>query len=454
MSRRKAARFTFPRQLLVSALISAGLAQNALAIDYGVFDARALAMGGTALAVGDTSQAQYYNAALLAFHAGDEDKTRDGRTYFPTLVVQASDTADSAINAIDDELDSKLSSAVNSYNSLRNAASAGLVAASATDLRKVLDDIANKDLTINSFFGLSVSEPSDHEGGAFYIGARVIGAGTSSITSADLTLLDNYITAMNAIAGGANPQTVAAQYPNLVNTNGTLKDPTKTLTSSADVSALAISEWGMAAAKEFTIWGQAVSFGITPKLMRVDAYRDSANFNNTTTNSIDATINQFSDTKSTHITFNSDIGVAAILAEHFRVGIAVKDLAAKDFTTHQADDPITGLARPDLIVKLRPRSRMGIGYVSESLSLGLDYDLKESTPIANEAPNQDLSLGAEYRLLDGLALRLGYRQDQTGVRENATSAGVGYRYRRLVMDIAYSESSDIRAGGLQMGWTF
>jgi hypothetical protein len=81
----------FPRTLFASAFLTLALAQPAVAIDYGVFDARALAMGGTALAVGDTAQAQYYNPALIAFHTGDEDKTRDGRTYFPTIVVQASD---------------------------------------------------------------------------------------------------------------------------------------------------------------------------------------------------------------------------------------------------------------------------------------------------------------------------------------------------------------------------
>ena len=451
---RKISPTLFATKTLCSALLAASLAQPACAIDYGIYDARALAMGGTTLAVGNTAQGQYYNPALLAFHKGDEDKTRDGRTYFPTMVVQATDTVDSAVNAVDDELDTKLSNAVNAYNALRTAASAGAVATSAQDLRKVLDDIANKDVTINGFFGLSVSEPSDHEGGAFYLGARVIGAGTSKITGSDLSLLDEYITAMNQLAGGANPLTVAAEHPKLVNADGTLKDPTATLSSSADVSALAISEWGMAMGKEFTFWGQAVSLGVTPKLMRVDAYRDDANFNTTTVTSVNDTLNQFSDTKSTHITLNADVGVAAIIAEHYRVGIAVKDVIAKDFTTHQEADPVTGVARPDLVVKLRPRSRMGVGYVAENFSIGLDYDLKESTPIANEAPNQDVTLGAEYTFFDTLALRVGYRQDRTGFHENATSAGIGVHWARFVMDIAYSQSSEMKAGGLQMGWTF
>jgi hypothetical protein len=444
-------RFKLPLTTLAAVWVI-GSVQSAQAIDYGVFDARALAMGGTALAVGDTSQAQYYNPALLAFHDGDEDKTRDGRVYFPTLIVQASDTVDSAVNAVDDELDKKLSNAVDSFNSMRDTTSAGLVAKSAGDLRKVLNEIANKDLTVNGFFGLSVSEPSERSGGAFYIGARVIGVGTSNITSTDLALLDDYIAAMNALAGGASPQAVAAQYPNLINTNGTLKDPTNDLSSSADISALGISEWGMAFAKEFTFWEQAISFGVTPKLMRVDAYRDKANFNNLDSNT--DSVDNFSDTKSTHMTFNADFGIAAIIAEHYRVGIAVKDAFAHDFTTHQDDDPITGLPRPDLLVKLRPRSRAGLAYVNDKISIGLDYDLQESTPMANESPTQDISIGGEYRVLDSVSLRLGYRQDKTGLRANATSAGVGFHWHRFVADLAYLQSSDAKAGGLQLGWTF
>lgn len=438
---------------LAAALLSCA-AQTSMAIDYGVFDARALAMGGTALAVGDTAQAQYYNPALLSFHTGDEDKTRDGRFYFPTLVVQASNTVESAQNAVDDELDTKLSEAVNNFNALRTPESAGPVATSAGDLREVLDEIANKDLTINGFVGLSVSEPSDRQGGAFYIGARVIGAGTSQVSDADLALLDDYIAAMNALAGGASPQTVAAQYPDLINTDGSLKDPTASLTSSADVSALAIGEWGMAFAKEYSFWGQAVSFGVTPKLMRVDAYRDDANFNNSANGNVDNSISKFSDTKSTYINFNADIGIAAIFAEHYRVGIAIKDAVTHDFAIHQEADPVTGVAPPDLIVKLRPRSRMGLAYVNERLSFGVDYDLEESIPMANEAPSQDMSIGGEYRVFDGLAIRLGYRQDQTGLRENATSAGIGYRWRRFIAEVAYLQSSDMKAGGLQLGWAF
>lgn len=420
------------------------------AIDYGINDARGLAMGGTVIAVGNTSQAAYYNPALLAFHEGDEDKNRDGRIYFPTVVARAADTVDAAISATNDNLDTALSDAINAFNSQRDAASAGEVANSSRDIRSVLSDIANKNLNLDAFVGLSVSEPGDHEGGAFYLGVRAIAGGTSNVPLEDFALLDEYISMMDEIAGGANAADVVAAHPNLIDANGQLTDPTDLLNSSADVSALAISEWGLALAKEFSFWGQAVSFGFTPKMMRVDAYRDNADFNNANGTDID----QFSETKSTHMAFNADFGIAAIFLENYRLSFAIKDTFAKDFTTKQAADPITGLAGPDLVVKLHPRSRMGVGYVNKTFSIGIDYDLQQSTPMATEAPNQDISLGAEYQAFKNFALRMGYKRDLTDYHADVLSGGVGYQWRRFVAEIAYAQGDDMKGGALQLGWTF
>lgn len=442
------------RRQPLTAAIALLCASSANAMDYGIFDARALAMGGTVVAVGDTSQAQYYNPALLSFHEGDEDKTRDGRVYFPTIVAQVANTVESAVEAVDDNLDTELSDAVGAFNNQPSTTTAGLVAASAHDLRKVLDKIAGKDLSVDAFVGLSVSEPSDHEGGAFYVGARVIGVGNATITSEDLALLDEYISAMDQIAADEAPAAVAAQHPNLIDGNGQLRDPTDNLTSASDVSALAIGEWGMSLAKEFTFWGQAISFGITPKMMRFDVYRDEVDFNNNSFDNVDDGVDAFSDSKTTHMTFNADFGITAIIADHYRVSIAMKDAFAKEFKTHQPDDPVTGLPGPDLLVKLHSRSRLGLGYVNDSFSVGFDYDLKENEPMANEAPSQNMSFGAEYKPFNTLALRLGYRNDKTGIRDDVVSGGIGFRWRRFVTDLSYAQSSDIKGGGLQVGWTF
>ncbi|PUA27270.1 MAG: hypothetical protein B0W54_11755 [Cellvibrio sp. 79] len=437
-----------PLVILISALSS-----PAFAISYGVYDSRGLAMGGSATAIGTHAQAAFYNPALLAFHEEEEEAGRDGRVYIPNIVVQVSEGAQSAIDAVEDELDTQLSNAINQFNDAPIQASAGLIRDVATDLRDVLDDIATDDLSIDSFIGFNISEPSNREGGGFYFGARALAGGVANVSDADRELLGDYIESMGQIAGGADPDTVAAAYPHLINNRGQLIDPTSTLTSNADVSALVVSEWGMALAKQFEFRGQAIALGITPKLMRVDAFRDTADFNDGL-DSVDDAEDEFKDSQETHLAFNADFGIAATIAEHYRVSLTLKDAFKKEFTTKQKADPLTGEPAPDLKVTLSSRARMGMGYVSDKFTIGLDYDLDESTPMATEAGTQELSLGAEYVLFDSLALRAGYRNDQTGFHENMASAGLGYRWKRFVVDVAYASGGNYQAGGLQLGWTF
>jgi F plasmid transfer operon, TraF, protein len=444
----------WPLVLVQLFLLGALLAPGVNAIDYGIYDARSLAMGGTVVAVGETSQAAYGNPALLAFHDGDEDKTLDGRVHLPSIVLQAANTIESALEAVDDNLDTELSTAITSYNADNSAANAGLVATSSAALRDVLDKIANKDLNVDAFVGVTVSEPSDRAGGAFYMGVRAIGVGTSTVTAQDLALLDEYIAATEQIAAGTPPAVIIAQHPNLIDANGQLVDPTPTLSSSATVGGLSIAEWGMALAKEFTLWGQPVSFGVTPKMMRIDAYRGNTDFQNANTTGVDAELNKFSDSKSTHAAFNIDMGVAAIIAEHYRVSLAVKDVKSRDFVTKQDPDPITGIADADIVIKLHARPRLGLAYVNNAFSVGFDYDLAESTPIANELPTQNMSLGMEYTLFDSLSLRAGYRQDKNGTRDNVMSGGFEYHLKRFVVAMAYAQSTDIKGGSLELGWTF
>ncbi len=436
-----------------AALLLASLSSPAFAISYGVYDSRALAMGGAATAIGTHAQAAFYNPALLAFHEEEEEAGRDGRVYLPNIVVQVSDGAESAIDAVEDELDTQLSSAIDNFNDAPVQTSAALIRDVATDLRDVLDDIAGKDLSVDSFIGFNISEPSNREGGGFYFGARALAGGIANVSDADRALLGDYIESMGQIAAGADPATVAAAYPHLVNSRGQLLDLTRTLTSSADVSALIVSEWGMAMAKQFEVRGHGIAIGITPKLMRVDAFRDTADFNDSL-DSVEEAGDEFKDTQETHLTLNADLGIAATIAEHYRVSLTLKDAFKKRFSTKQEADPVTGEPGPDLKVTLSSRARMGFGYVSDKFSVGLDYDLEESTPMATEAGTQELSLGAEYVVFDSLALRAGYRNDQTGMHENMASAGVGYRWKRFVVDVAYASGGDYRAGGLQLGWTF
>lgn len=439
-------------QPLMGALLTLASVPS-LAISYGIYDARGLAMGGSATTIGSHAQAVFYNPALLALHDRDEDAGLDGRGYFPAIVVQVSDPAESALDAMDNELDAQLSNAITAFNGASTSENARQVAATTQTLRDTLDTIANKNLNIDAFIGFTLSEPSDHEGGAFYFGARFVSGGIATVTQADRTLLDGYLDTLQQLAAGVAPGTVATQHPTLIAPNGQLIDATRNLSSHADISALAINEWGVAIAKQFAWRQHAIAIGVTPKLMRVDAFRDTAALNDNL-NSTEAAVDSFSDTRKSHVTFNADMGITALIQDNYRVSLTLKDGFAKRFSTRQAPDPTSGEAAPDLSVKLSSRARFGLGYVNEKFSLGMDYDLNEAKPMGSEAGTQELSLGAEYRLFETLALRLGYRRDQQGLYGNLISGGIGYQWKRIVLDMAYASSAEYRGGAFQFGWAF
>ena len=65
------------------------------AVNYGIYESRAMGMGGAAVASANTEHAVYYNPALLAFHDEKAEEGRDGRFFFPTVSVQALDLRES-----------------------------------------------------------------------------------------------------------------------------------------------------------------------------------------------------------------------------------------------------------------------------------------------------------------------------------------------------------------------
>ncbi|MCP4299036.1 MAG: hypothetical protein GY783_00500, partial [Gammaproteobacteria bacterium] len=63
-------------------------------------------------------------------------------------------------------------------------------------------------------------------------------------------------------------------------------------------------------------------------------------------------------------------------------------------------------------------------------------------------------IGAEWAFESPLRLRAGYRHDIRGNRDGILSAGVGTRWKRLVVDFAYAQGGDSRAAALQFGIAF
>ncbi len=422
-----------PSQIICLLALNVGLAcKGVYAIDYGIYDARSLAMGGASVASGTGQHAQFSNPALLSTYVGKEENTRNGRVYLPTVVAQASSSVEDTLDVVDLELDDEINSAVVAFNTAPNAQNASTVATATQNLQTALTNLGSQDLDGDAFVGFSVSEPGDREGGSFYFGFRVIGDGRSTITQEDLDVLQSYIDSMNSIIAGAAP---GALNPSLFDADGNLISPQDTVTSSALVSSLAIAEWGVSFSKEFEFLGQYIALGATPKIMRAEVYSENLTYANADLN--------YSEDKRNQFTVNLDIGAVWMIGEHFRLALASKDIAPKSFEGANG-----------LIVETKARSRFGAAFVQKYISLGLDIDLQKNESLSGLLSTQDAALGMELSPLRWLDLRAGYRHDLEGVREDVLSAGLGFHTGRFVADLAFSTGSDRDGVGVQLGWTF
>ncbi len=405
---------------------------SSFAENFGIYDSRGLAMGGTSVAAANNHQAQYYNPALLGLHDVDEDDAEDGRFVFPNIVLQIAGPVEEVGEAVNDDIDDQLKNAVSTYNQQQTSENAAVVASFTREVENVIQELNEDDLLADTYFGLSVSEPSLAEGGAFHFGVRAFSVGVANIDPEDLVLLDRYIDAIDLLAAGGSPDDLPQD---LVNEAGELIDPSDRLNSTADLGAIVIGEWAISMAKAFDVFGQSISLGVTPKLMQVEAFRDSTNFGQDDIS--------FSDSQSSHLSMNLDVGVAIEFLDYYRVGFAIKDAIPHDFEV-----------KNDAPIELRPRSRLGLAYVSDYLTIGVDVDIEENAPIASEVATQEASLGLEWSPINNLDLRLGYRHDMTALQSAVISTGIGYNLGGFSIEASYAESEELTGASMQMGWSF
>ncbi|GLS27021.1 hypothetical protein GCM10007877_27400 [Marinibactrum halimedae] len=403
---------------------------NVVAQGYGIYDARGLGMGGTATAIGSTDNGLFYNPALLALHDGDEDKTRDGRIYFPVITAEISRSVFDAVDIEEDELDERLTDSVNEFNNSQTINNALAVVDSADELLRAISELNDESLFANGFSGLSITEPGDREGGGFYIGARVIGGAFPDVTEEDLALLEDYTEAL-LFVGSSGEEGVA--HPELFNADGSLIDPTDSLTSTATAAGLAIAEVGVSFAKEYNLFGHPIAVGVTPKFMILRTFDAQLDLD---TGNIDSDV---SDENLRALNF--DFGMATEFADYYRFGLSVKDVISKDF------DSETGQT-----VTLEPKTRMGLGYVRNTWQVGMDVDVTKVDIIGTNLSTQDLSLGGEWNVWGPVFLRGGYRYDIEETRDDIYSLGVGLQFRRFVFDFAASDGNGARGVSLQMGY--
>ncbi len=414
-------------------LTSAALALLASGVEadgFGIYDSKTLALGGASVAIADPGVAVFYNPARLAQHNYDEDSGRHGRFYFPLTTVQVATSVEDIQDIDDDDLTNRLTNSIEQFNAAPNGTNAAAIVNNSSELLFALDDLRQDSLFVDAFTGLSISEPGDGQGGAFYWGARVVGDGDlAGIDEADLNLLGDYVEGLDFIASGGQR---GAPHPELFNDDGTLIDPRDQLVSQTRAAGALINELGLSAAKRFNFWGQPVAFGITPKLQLIKTY--------------DATYDVGDDDLETgrddtfEQTHNFDLGVATEIGR-WNVGLSVKDLISRAVSTPLGRE-----------VAIDTKTRLGVGYLGNRFKIGLDYDLTPIAPVASGLEVQELAIGGEWRVIRSIFLRAGYRQDLLGTREDTLSYGLGFYWRRFAMDLSVADGNDLLGFSLQLGF--
>ena len=251
--------------MVLSAPATAGTA-------FGIYDARTLAMGGASVASANNDNAQFYNAALLAFNEEIEERTQDSRFLFPLLIPQAAESAITIEELSQDDPTGAMTRAVNDFNAISDATTAQAVVDVASNLDTALAELDGEDLFADGYFGLAISEPGKFQGAGFFMGARLLAGGQPTVSEADRAILAAYQEGLTFIASdGAQ----GAPHPELFDANGALMDPGNDFDSTVSAAGAIIAEAGVAMSRQVHVFGQALAAGFSFKVQRIDTFEDT-----------------------------------------------------------------------------------------------------------------------------------------------------------------------------------
>ena len=384
------------------------------------YDARNDAMGGTGVASSTWSSAVLANPALMT-KAKPEDNVS---IIFPSAGVQVTDK-DKLINRVDDITDSvdRYKDVIDNLTFADYLRGYPELKAAAGDMANQLSDLRGNKAHATAGVAFAVTVPNETLPFAFITKAY----GTAHVRA---NVADSDITYLRGVADGT-----------IIPVPG---DQDK-LSSSGNGLAALVTDYGIALAHEFDIAGHAVSVGVTPKLQKTWLYNYTASIYNFNKSDINDSQYRSSDTG-----FNVDAGVATDFGEHWTVGVTGQNLISRDLETKT----VQGYRDT---YQIRPLVTSGVAWNYGAFTLAGDVDLTETKRFKSEESSQYAGVGAEYRVLDWLALRAGYRADMKSNDTDVFTAGLGVSpFNNTVhLDLAGSVGDDNTWGGmLQLGFNF
>jgi len=349
-------------------------------------DGRGNGMGNTGVTSADYVLAPFYNPALTAVHR-DED---DFGLLIPAIGATLRDT-DESLDTID-----SLQDTIKAFES-----GGSTDPAQAAQLNSYLTQLSdNKPLSVTGGAAIAVAFPID------IVSANVFSRGYAEVVASQKI----------AVNGGDTPAAVKTRYES----------------STVDMIAFGYTEFGIAFAKRLTFKGQDISIGVSPKYQQLKTYKQNLSVE-------DFDVSDYDKSETKRNTFNLDLG-AIWFVDNYRLGVAIKDLFAKEIDTLD----IAGVST----YKLNTQVTASGAYTMEYLTATIDWDLtkqKRFTDVADDT--QFLRLGVEGNAFGWAQLRGGYQFDIEDTLDDSFTLGIGISPGDLVsIDLAGSYAGDNQYG--------
>lgn len=431
---------------LTAALLASSSA--ALAIPFGSFDSRSMAMGGAGVAVGGADAAPLFNPSLLSV-ANPKD---DFSLIIPTVGIRVADP-DKLRDSIDafqsgnyvDNLQVDITALNNAINAtvpdqptIQNAAAK--VGGDITTVSDQLATLSNKPITADVGLATVVAVPSKTFGAAFYANGTATAGGLFQYS--DKATLDGL--AQNAVdcATDANANVAACNTLAAYNTSN--------LTSGIHFKGVQLSEFGFALSREFQIKEHSVALGITPKIVKAKLFDTVVLVNDSNQNNVSA-----EDNMAEYSTFNFDLGAAKEYGNGWRTGFVLKNVLPQTLDFKKALVPGTTPVATGETLTLKPQARIGVSHANSWSTVALDVDLTRNDPAGLEQGTQYVALGGELDAWGWAQLRAGYRIDMVNSDRNVTSVGLGLAPFGVVhIDLAYAGNANEVGASFQLGVHF
>jgi len=407
-----------------------------LAIPFGTYDPRSIAMGGAGVASGDSANAVFFNPSLLAQYTSRKHRARNSRYVFPVASLSVSKIAEDIADLADSNPEQVLSNSIATYNANPGQTTAEGVLTATRNLQNDLEPVANESVFFDGIVGMVIGIGDRREGGAFVVSRRFVGDGIGDMTATDTQLLADYVEGLDFVVSGG---TSGAPHPELFDGNGDLLDQTNNLTSTATGRGILLTEMGIAMSWGVELFRNKIDVGFTPKFVQGTTWE----YNSALGNSQQETAVR---KENDDWQFTLDVGISKALNDKLKLGLVVKNLVPMEFGTGSGGN-----------IKVQPQLRAGAAYRSVKWGYwALDLDVLENKSIGGGDNTQYLSLGGEW-LVTTWALRAGYKQNLVGrgdFSKGVFTMGAGYRFVGVSLDVAYIDSGPERAVSLQISHRF